>query len=161
EQRNGYGLDALVRRSIAAHSVSHIPSGDENDRAIGHAVREATGGADAAPAAGQTVGDAELVVLGSGNLGLVYLMAERRRLPLEEGCAFEELISFHGGIGGPQTRPFLLYPAWLPAPEQPLIGAEAVHDVLVEWRRLLNCASPPLAAVLRAPAGVRVRAASR
>ena len=81
--------------------------------------------------------------------------------PLEEGCAFEELISFHGGIGGPQTRPFLLYPAWLPAPEQPLIGAEAVHDVLVEWRRLLNCASPPLAAVLRAPAGVRVRAASR
>ena len=23
---------------------------------------------------------------------------------LEEGCAFEELISFHGGIGGPQTR---------------------------------------------------------
>ena len=30
---------------------------------------------------------------------------------LDEGCAFEELISFHGGIGGPQTRPFLLYPA--------------------------------------------------
>ena len=29
---------------------------------------------------------------------------------LEEGCAFEELISFHGGMGGPQTRPFLLYP---------------------------------------------------
>ena len=23
---------------------------------------------------------------------------------LEEGCAFEELISFHGGLGGPQTR---------------------------------------------------------
>ena len=29
---------------------------------------------------------------------------------LEEGCAFEELISFHGGIGGPQTRPFILHP---------------------------------------------------
>ena len=27
---------------------------------------------------------------------------------LDEGCAFEELISFHGGIGGPQTQPFLL-----------------------------------------------------
>src|SRR3954453_7454855 len=26
---------------------------------------------------------------------------------LEEGCAFEELISFHGGLGGPQARPFL------------------------------------------------------
>ena len=29
---------------------------------------------------------------------------------LDEGCAFEELISFHGGMGGPQTRPFLLHP---------------------------------------------------
>ena len=35
---------------------------------------------------------------------------------LDEGCAFEELISFHGGIGGPQTRPFILYPARLPLP---------------------------------------------
>ena len=36
---------------------------------------------------------------------------------LDEGCAFEELISFHGGLGGPQTRPFVLYPpARLPAP---------------------------------------------
>ena len=30
---------------------------------------------------------------------------------LETGCAFEELISFHGGIGGPQTRPFILHPS--------------------------------------------------
>ena len=30
---------------------------------------------------------------------------------LESGCAFEELICFHGGLGGPQTRPFILYPA--------------------------------------------------
>ena len=29
---------------------------------------------------------------------------------LDEGCAFEELISFHGGLGGPQTRPFILAP---------------------------------------------------
>ena len=33
---------------------------------------------------------------------------------LDEGCAFEELISFHGGLGGPQTRPFILYPERLP-----------------------------------------------
>ncbi|WP_205687852.1 hypothetical protein, partial [Ciceribacter ferrooxidans] len=33
---------------------------------------------------------------------------------LEQGCAFEELISFHGGMGGPQTRPFLLSPVELP-----------------------------------------------
>ena len=35
---------------------------------------------------------------------------------LDEGCAFEELISFHGGLGGPQTRPFILHPARLPLP---------------------------------------------
>ena len=29
---------------------------------------------------------------------------------LDEGCAFEELICFHGGLGGPQTRPFVLHP---------------------------------------------------
>ena len=34
---------------------------------------------------------------------------------LDEGCAFEELISFHGGLGGPQTRPFILYPPGLSA----------------------------------------------
>ena len=29
---------------------------------------------------------------------------------LDEGCAFEELICFHGGLGGTQTRPFILVP---------------------------------------------------
>ena len=32
---------------------------------------------------------------------------------LDEGCAFEELISFHGGLGGPQTEAFVLHPARL------------------------------------------------
>ena len=57
---------------------------------------------------------------------------------LEEGCAFEELISFHGGIGGQQTRPFLLHPVELPVPSQPLRGAAAVHRVLCGWRAMLN-----------------------
>ena len=57
---------------------------------------------------------------------------------LDEGCAFEELISFHGGIGGTQTRPFILYPAALPLPGEPIVGAAAVHDLLSDWRRLLN-----------------------
>ena len=35
---------------------------------------------------------------------------------LDEGCAFEELISFHGGLGGPQTRAFILAPAAAAAP---------------------------------------------
>jgi hypothetical protein len=57
---------------------------------------------------------------------------------LEEACAFEELISFHGGLGGPQTRPFVLHPATLPAPEEPLVGAAAVHRLLAGWRTALR-----------------------
>ncbi len=60
---------------------------------------------------------------------------------LDEGCAFEELISFHGGIGGPQTRAFILAPAHLPLPEEPLVGAAAVHSLLLGWRRRLQGAA--------------------
>ena len=57
---------------------------------------------------------------------------------LEEGCAFEELISFHGGIGGPQTRPFILYPVGFPLPDEDIVGAEQVHSVLSGWRHMLQ-----------------------
>ncbi len=56
---------------------------------------------------------------------------------LEQGCAFEELISFHGGLGGPQTRAFILSPVELPIPAEPIVGAVQVHKLLVRWRRLL------------------------
>ena len=57
---------------------------------------------------------------------------------LDEGCAFEELISFHGGIGGPQTQPFILSPVALPLPAEQIVGAAAVHGVLRGWRLALN-----------------------
>ena len=57
---------------------------------------------------------------------------------LGESCAFEELISFHGGMGGPQTRPFILYPASLPLPDEPIVGAAAVHGLLRGWRQQLQ-----------------------
>jgi hypothetical protein len=57
---------------------------------------------------------------------------------LDEGCAFEELISFHGGMGGAQTRPFLLYPSQLPLPDEAIVGAAAVHELLLGWRHELN-----------------------
>jgi hypothetical protein len=69
---------------------------------------------------------------------------------LDEGCAFEELICFHGGLGGPQTRPFILYPPPLKLPPRPIIGAAAVHAVLLGWRRALqesSAAPTPAAAV--------------
>jgi hypothetical protein len=56
----------------------------------------------------------------------------------EEGCAFEELISFHGGLGGPQAQPFILHPAHLAPPDEPLVGAESVNRLLRGWRAQLE-----------------------
>src|SRR5256886_6933982 len=42
-QRNGYGLDALVRHSVSHGSVARLRGGDENDSTVGNALVEATG----------------------------------------------------------------------------------------------------------------------
>jgi len=52
---------------------------------------------------------------------------------IDEGAAFEEQIGFHGGLGGKQTQPFLLYPAVLPLDDQPIVGATAVHHLFKRW----------------------------
>ena len=82
KQRNGYGLDELVERSLARGDVSGIAGGDEQSSMVGLAVGEATGKQAKRPK--NDVSDRDVVVLGSGNLGLVYLMEEPRRLTLEE-----------------------------------------------------------------------------
>jgi uncharacterized membrane protein YvlD (DUF360 family) len=51
----------------------------------------------------------------------------------EEVAAFEELIGSHGGLGGWQTQPCLVYPADWPAPDGRLMGAPAVHRQLKRW----------------------------
>ncbi len=55
---------------------------------------------------------------------------------LDEGCAFEELISFHGGLGGPQTRAFILHPVELAVPDGPVSrgGLPRSHRLLKHWR---------------------------
>ena len=235
-QRNGYGLEDLVERSLSpGASVTAVADGDEQANAVGRAVDEATGRRKRKPDR-HDVSGRQAVVLGSGNLGLIYLMEEQRRMTLEEiearhpklipalrehphvgwllvrsesegalvlggngtryldgdrvegddplmhfsphaaehlkrtdgfahvpdiavgsfydpdlqeGCAFEELISFHGGLGGPQTQPFILHPERLRVPDEPLIGAAAVHHVLKRWRRELNEPTALDAAVAR------------
>ncbi len=47
----------------------------------------------------------------------------------KEVCAFEELIGSHGGMGGPQSRPFILYPSNWDCPEE-LTGAKSIYDFL-------------------------------
>ena len=224
KQRNGYGLDELVERSLARGAVEGIAGGDEQSSMVGHAFTEATGKTEKKRPKNDVSGR-DVVVLGSGNLGLVYLMEERRRLTLEEieerhpqlvpalrehahvgwllvrssehgavalgargahfledgriegedplapfsphapqhllrtdgfehvadimvgsfydpeldeGCAFEELISFHGGIGGFQTQAFILHPAHLELPAGPILGAASVHGILAAWRQELQ-----------------------
>ena len=238
KQRNGYGLDELVERSLGGAHVAGFAGGDEQNAMVQQAVNEATGHhPEKKPK--NDVSDRDVVVLGSGNLGLVYLMEEKRRLTLEEiderhprllpalrdhphvgwllvrsaehgavvlgkdgqnylqerrveggdplapfsptaaehvlrtdgfahvadimigsfydpmldeGCAFEELISFHGGLGGPQTCAFILHPERLPLPDGPLLGAAAVHGVLSGWRAMLQPApSEPLERVADVP----------
>ncbi|MEU6280311.1 phage holin family protein [Streptomyces sp. NPDC047028] len=64
-----------------------------------------------------------------------------------EVLAFEEQIGSHGGLGGPQSRPFLLSPLTLSAPaadgREPA-GAEQVHHVLRRWLGELNGPQVPL-----------------
>ena len=49
--------------------------------------------------------------------------------------AFEELIGSHGGLGGPQTQAFVLYPAdWKLDSE--MVGADAVHGQLRTWMKM-------------------------
>ena len=50
-----------------------------------------------------------------------------------EIAAFEELIGAHGGLGGAQTRPFLLYPSDWELDQGPLVGAPAVYRQLRSW----------------------------
>ncbi len=50
-----------------------------------------------------------------------------------EIAAFEELIGAHGGLGGAQTRPFLLYPADWELDKAPIIGAPMVYQQLRSW----------------------------
>jgi hypothetical protein len=51
----------------------------------------------------------------------------------DEVAAFEELVGSHGGMGGGQSFPFALFPATFAAPEEPVVGAEAMHRLMRRW----------------------------
>ncbi len=62
---------------------------------------------------------------------------------LDEVAAFEELVGCHGGLGGWQTRPMLVYPAAWSVDEDLLTdgrirGAEVLHVQLVRWLERLG-----------------------
>jgi hypothetical protein len=51
----------------------------------------------------------------------------------DEVAAFEHQVGSHGGLGGPQTHPFLLHPTALSAPAEPIFTSPAMHRVLKGW----------------------------
>ncbi|MFL5689714.1 MAG: alkaline phosphatase family protein, partial [Chloroflexota bacterium] len=52
---------------------------------------------------------------------------------LGEVAAFEELIGSHGGLGGPQTEPFILHPVEWTLDEEIPLGAPAIYRNLRRW----------------------------
>lgn len=51
----------------------------------------------------------------------------------DEVAAFEELVGSHGGMGGEQSHPFLLYPAGFTLDDDDLVGCESVHLQMRRW----------------------------
>jgi uncharacterized membrane protein YvlD (DUF360 family) len=61
------------------------------------------------------------------------LMISQYDPELGEVAAFEELIGSHGGLGGPQTEPFILYPSEWELDEPVPLGAPAVYRNIRRW----------------------------
>ncbi len=53
----------------------------------------------------------------------------------EELAGFENQVSHHGGLGGPQNRPFVLYPSSLKYDGKPILWATGVYKLLYSWRK--------------------------
>jgi uncharacterized membrane protein YvlD (DUF360 family) len=51
----------------------------------------------------------------------------------QEVYAFEELVGSHGGLGGPQSFPFVMTPREWAVPDQPIVGAESMHQWMRRW----------------------------
>ncbi|MCW0212788.1 MAG: phage holin family protein [Pseudonocardia sp.] len=74
------------------------------------------------------------------------IMINSRYEPVtDDASPFEPHVGSHGGLGGPQTRGFLLHPTELPEPGE-IVGAEALHRVLRGWLTHLGQPEPGHAA---------------
>ena len=64
---------------------------------------------------------------------------------LGEVAAFEELIGSHGGLGGPQTEPFILHPVEWELDEEVPLGAPAIYRNIRRWLESIGIALGPQA----------------
>jgi uncharacterized membrane protein YvlD (DUF360 family) len=65
---------------------------------------------------------------------------------LGEVAAFEELIGSHGGLGGPQTEPFILHPVEWTLDEEVPLGAPAIYRNIRRWLESIGITLGPAAA---------------
>ncbi len=56
----------------------------------------------------------------------------------DEVYALEELVGSHGGMGGPQSFPFILIPTPWAVPDQTIVGAESMHQWMRRWLKDLG-----------------------
>ena len=71
---------------------------------------------------------------------------------LGEVAAFEELIGSHGGLGGPQTEPFILHPAEWELDEEVPLGAPAIYRNIRRWLESIGIELGPQPKSAPAPA---------
>ena len=74
---------------------------------------------------------------------------------LGEVAAFEELIGSHGGLGGPQTEPFILHPVEWTLDEEVPLGAPAIYRNIRRWLASIGIELGPQAAKATADAARR------
>ena len=71
---------------------------------------------------------------------------------LGEVAAFEELIGSHGGLGGPQTEPFILHPVEWELDEAVPLGAPAIYRNIRRWLESIGIGLGPQPKPAPAPA---------
>ncbi|SHM55688.1 phage holin family protein [Actinacidiphila paucisporea] len=137
------GIGFVLVRSERRGPLVLGPDGGENELATGR-----VSGPD--PLAGFGPGAAAAVLRTDAFPHTADLMVNSAVDPRTGAVhAFEDQAGSHGGLGGPQSRPFLLAPADLPLPAEPVVGAEALHALFHGW--LDSAALPPAPAAAAVP----------
>jgi hypothetical protein len=134
EARHPSLLDGLARHPVIGFVL--VASGDGSQVLGPSGVRNL--------ATGEVVGDDPLAPYGPRAVDQVRMVDEyptaadvmvnaRYDPERDEVAAFEAQVGSHGGLGGPQTHPFVLYPASLSDPPTPIFTSVAMHRVLKTW----------------------------
>lgn len=123
--------------------VAHPGVGFVVCRSAEHGIVVLGAGGEHHLADGRVVGLDPLARFGPSAPAFVLRAAEMAEAPdlyvnslvddLDEVAAFEGLVGCHGGLGGWQDRAVLVHPTALRPPGEMVVGADALHRVLVGW----------------------------